>query len=85
MPSPRSPVITAVTPSLLEPAEETAQLGPQNGGVGERAEEVLDRVDDDPLGADRVDRGAEAEEEPVEVPVAGLLDLRPGRRRRGRG
>jgi len=61
--------------ALLEPAEQAAQLGAQDRRVGERREQRLDRVDDHALGVDRVDRRAEPHEQPVEVPVAGLLDL----------
>ena len=43
---------------------------------GERPEQRLDRVDHDSLRADRVDRGAEAKEEALEIPLAGILDLR---------
>ena len=42
VPSPRSPVMTAVTPSVLEPAEQPPQLGAQDGRVGEPAEQRLD-------------------------------------------
>ena len=60
---------------LLEPAEQAAQLGPEDGLVGQPCEERLDGVEDDALGADRVDRVAEPDEEAVEVVLARLLDL----------
>ena len=61
--------------AFLEPAEQAPQLGPQDRRVRERAEQGLDRVDHDPLGADLVDRRADPHEQPVEVPVAGLCHL----------
>ena len=62
---------------VLEPAEQPAELGPQDGGVGQAAEQDLDGVQHDALGADRVDGVAEADEQPFEVVLAGLLDLAP--------
>ena len=64
-------------PLVLQPAEQPPQLGAQDGLVGQAGEERLERVEDDPLGADRVDRVAEADEQPLEVVLAGLLDLAP--------
>ena len=75
VPSPRSPVITAVTPRSLSQPNRRRSSARSDGRVGERAEQRLDRVDHDALRADRVDRRAEPQEQPVEVPVAGLLDL----------
>ena len=62
-------------PLVLEPAEQPAQLGAQDGGVGQAAEERLEGVEHDALGADRVDGVAQADEEAFEVVLAGLLDL----------
>ena len=70
--------------SLLEPAEQPAQLGAKHGRVGERAEHRLDRVDHHPLGADRVDRRSEPQKQPVQVPLPRLLHLAADDRRRGR-
>ena len=41
---------------VLEPAEQPAQLGAQDAGVGQAGEQRLDGVQHDPLGADGVDR-----------------------------
>ena len=61
--------------ALLEPAEQPPQLGAQDRGVLERAEQRLDGVEDNALGADLVDRGTEPDEQPAEVPGAGLLQV----------
>ena len=42
--------------ALLEPAEQPAELAADDRLVGQRAEEQLDRVQHDALGADRVHR-----------------------------
>ena len=47
----------------------------RTAGFGKAVEERLDRVQDHALGADRVDRVLEADEEALEVVLAGLLDL----------
>ena len=60
---------------VLEPAEQAAQLGPQDARVRQAAEQRLDGVQHDPLGPDGVDGVAEADEQPFEVVVAGFLDL----------
>ena len=52
-PSPRSPVITDGQAAVLEPAEQPAQLAADDRLVGQRAEQQLDGVEHDPLGADR--------------------------------
>ena len=62
-------------PLVLEPAEQPPQLGAQDRLVREAAEQRLDRVEDDPLRLDRVDRVTEADEQAVEVVLAVLLDL----------
>jgi hypothetical protein len=62
-------------PAVLEPAEQPAQLGAQHRGVGQSSEQRLDGVEHDALGADRVDRVAEADEKAAEVVLARLLDL----------
>ena len=62
---------------VLEPAEQAAQLRAEDRGVGQAAEERLERVEHDALGADGVDGVAEADEQPFEVVLAGLLDLAP--------
>ena len=60
---------------VLEPAEEPAQLGAQDGLVGQAGEERLEGVEHDALGADGVDGVAEADEQAFQVVFAGLLDL----------
>ena len=62
-------------PLVLEPAEQPAQLGAQDGGVGQAPEERLDGVEHDAPGADRVDGMAQADEDAFEVVLARLLDL----------
>src|SRR5690606_2395741 len=53
--------------AVLEPPKEPAKLGPKDSVVIERAEERLERVDDDPFGADRVDAVSKPDEEPLEI------------------
>src|SRR5262249_20270392 len=60
---------------VLQPAEQAAQLGAEDRLVRQAREERLDRVEHDALGADRIDREPEPDEEPFEIVVAGLLDL----------
>ncbi len=60
---------------VFEPAEEALELGPYHGVVLEGREEDLDGVDRDPFRPDGVDGEAEPEEEPLEVEVAGLVNL----------
>jgi hypothetical protein len=60
---------------VLEPAEQAPQLRAQQRLVGEAAEERLERVEHHALGADRVDREAQAQEQAFEVVLAGFLDL----------
>ena len=60
---------------LLEPAEEPPQFGAQDGVVGQAAEQRLQRVEHDALGADGVNRMAQPDEQSFEVVLAGLLDL----------
>ena len=63
---------------VLEPAEQPAQLGPQDGRRWTSPPKSdLDGVQHDPLGPDRVDGVAEADEEALQVVLAGLLDLAP--------
>lgn len=64
-------------PAVLQPAEEAAELGAEDGLVGEAREERLQGVEDDAPRAHRVDGEREADEEPVEVELPRLLDLGP--------
>jgi hypothetical protein len=61
--------------ALLEPGEEPPELGAQRRAVLERPEQRLDGVDDHALGADLVNRRAQPDEQPVEIPLAGLLHI----------
>ena len=69
---------------VLEPAEEPPELGPHDALVRKAGEERLDGVQDHALGADRVDHGAQTDEQALEVVFAGLFDLAPLDRGRGR-
>src|SRR5262249_33899992 len=64
-------------PSLLQPGEQPTELRAQDGFVREAGEERLDRVENHPSSADGVDRVPEADKEPLEVVLSGLLDLVP--------
>ena len=58
-----------------EPLEQPLDLGADDDLVLEGREEDLDGVEDDALGADGVDLGAEPHEQALEVVLAGLLHL----------
>ncbi len=58
-----------------EPLEEALDLAAYDDFVAEGREEDLDGVEHDALGFDRVDLGAEAHEQALEVVLAGLLYL----------
>ena len=62
-------------PFVLQPSKEPAQLGAQNVFVGESREEHLDRVEQNALGADGVDRVSEPDEKAVQVVIARFLEL----------
>ena len=62
-------------PAVLQPAEQPPQLGAQQRLVGQRPEQRLDRVQHHALGADRGDHVAEADEQRLEVILAGLGQL----------
>ncbi len=62
-------------PLILQPPEETAKLSPQDCRIRQAGKENLDRVDDDALGPDGVNRMSEADEESFQIVFAGLLDL----------
>ena len=61
---------------VLEPPEEAAQFGAQQSCVRQTREEALDGVEHHALGPDAVDGMPETHEEPFEVVLARLLDLR---------
>ena len=75
VPSPRSPVMTAVTPLLLHPFEEPPQFRAKNADVRESTEQRLQRIQHDTLRADGVDGDAQSDKQPLEVEVAGFLDF----------
>jgi hypothetical protein len=62
-------------PAILEPTEQPAQFGAQDGGVGQSGEQCLDGIQHDPLGADRVDGIAQPDEQPLRDRIRRLLDL----------
>ncbi len=61
--------------AVLEPQEQPLQLGAQLAGVRECSEQRLDRVDRHPLCPHGVYCCAKTDEQPIEVPVAGLDHL----------
>ena len=60
---------------VLQPLEQAAQLRAQDRLIAEAAEQRLDRVEHDALGADRIDGVTQADEQAFEVVLARLLDL----------
>ena len=75
VPSPRSPVIMAVTPLSFSQPKQPPQLGAQDRVVGQPGEQRFDRVEHDALGADDANRMVEPDEQPFEIVFARLLDL----------
>ena len=74
VPSPRSPVMIAVTPrSLSQPNRRRSSARRIDRSTGRK--QRLHRVEHDALGADLVDGIAETDEQAFEVVVAGLLDF----------
>ena len=61
--------------AVLQPAEQAAQLGAQNGVIGQSGEQRLDRVEHHAFRADGIDRVPSRMNRPFEVVLAGLLDL----------
>ena len=60
---------------VLEPAEQPAQLRAQDALVMKSGEQVLDGVEHHPLGVNRIDGGANADEQTFQIVVAGFLNL----------
>ena len=60
---------------VLEPAEEPAQLGAQDGLVGQAGEQRFQRVQHHALGAGGINRVIEPDEQPFQVILAALLDF----------
>ena len=75
VPSPRSPVINGGDALVLQPAEEAAQLGAQDELVGEPREQGLHRVQHHPFGPHGVNGVPQADEEALQIVLAGLLDF----------
>jgi len=65
--------MTAVT--LLQPGEQPAQFGAEDGVVLQPREQRFDGVEDHALGADAANRKGEPDEQSLEIVLAGLLDL----------
>ena len=62
-------------PPVLEPRKQPAQLRPEHRVVHEPGEEHLHGVERHPFRPDGVDGKAQADEQPLQVVFAGLLDL----------
>lgn len=62
---------------VLQPPEQPAQLRAQDVVVAETGEQRFERVTDDPLGADGLNRALQADKQPFEMILAGLFDLTP--------
>ena len=60
---------------VLEPAEEPAQFGAQNGFVGQAGKQRFERVQHHALGADGINRVIEADEQSFQVILAGLMNF----------
>ena len=82
--SPRSPVMTAVTPLSFSQRNSRRSSARSIAWFGQPGEERLDGVEHDALGADRVDRVPEPDEQPFEVVLAGSPRSRCARRGRDR-
>ena len=75
VPSPRSAVMIAVTPRSLSQRNSRRSSDRRIACSEQPAEEDLDRVEHHPLRPDRVDGEAQPDEQPLQVVLAGLLDL----------
>ncbi len=62
-------------PFVFQPAKKPAQFGAQDGRVGKSTKERADGIQRQPLGADRINRQPEPNEQPFEVILARLFDL----------
>jgi hypothetical protein len=60
---------------VLEPAEEPAQFGPQNGLVGQAGKQRFQGVQNHALGANGINGVVESDEQPLQVILAALLDF----------
>ena len=60
---------------VLEPAEESAQLGAEHGFVGQAGEKHLQGIKHDALGADGIDRVVEPDEQAFEVVFTACVGL----------
>ena len=61
--------------AFFQKLKEPSQFGTKNGRVRERTEHRFDRVDHHSLRTDSIDGSAEAQEQTLEVPFAGFLQV----------
>jgi len=61
--------------TVLQPPEESAQFGAEDRLVRQGGEQGFDRIEHDALRLDPVDRMAQADEQPFEIVIAGLVDF----------
>ena len=73
--SPCSPVMIAVTPFSLSQRNSRRSSARRIASLGRPANSASTRVQHHALGADLVDHRVEADEQPFQVVLAGLLDL----------
>src|SRR4030095_11697058 len=62
-------------PLVLQPAEQAAQFGPQDGQIRQATEQSLDGVQHYSFGPDAVDGVVQANEQSFEIVVARFVDL----------
>ena len=75
VPSPRSAVMTAVTPLSLSQRNRRRSSARRIAWFEKPAEQRLDRVQNHALGSDGVDGVAQPDEEPAQIELAVLVDL----------
>ena len=61
--------------SVFQPPEQPPQFGPDDALIRQAGEQRFDRVEDDALRPDRLNRVVEPDEQAFEIVVAGFLDL----------
>ena len=59
----------------LQPAEQATEFRAENVGIGKPGKERLDRIQNYALGAHRVHRAFQADEEPFQIVLAGFVDF----------
>ena len=60
---------------VFQPPEQPPQFGPDDPVIRQAGEQRFDRVEDDALGPDRLNRVVQPDEQAFEIVVAGFLDL----------